>query len=179
MRSVVSLVPVIVLCTSLPALAQTNPAPASPPPARGGVHRDLALEQAVSARARKLGALLQPGAKAKLDSAAQAMLAHLAFGPKDAVPSAFAQGQVHRLFPHASREQSNLLAFYVIAEVARIVTTPDELKHSLELMNKSSKGAQLALQREWDMRKNILDAYMKAEKARSASKDALIQNLRQ
>jgi hypothetical protein len=91
MRSVVLLLLAIVLLTGLPALAQRNPATVSSSPAVREVHRDFALEQAVSARAHRLEALLQPEAKAKLDLASRALLAHLASSPENVHPYVFAQ----------------------------------------------------------------------------------------
>lgn len=138
MRSVVSLLLGIVLLTGLPALAQRNPATVSSPRAVREVHQDFALEQAASTRTHRLAALLQPEAKAKLDLATRALLAQLASGPEDADPYSFAQQEVRSKFPQLSGEQSNLLSFYVLAEVARILSDPDELNGKLDGMNEMS-----------------------------------------
>jgi hypothetical protein len=179
MKSLVLLLLAIAVLVGSPALAQRNPATASSPPAVREVHRDVALEQAAIARTRRLVALLQPEAKAKLDLASRALLAHLASGPENAHPYAFAQQEVHSRFPHVSSEQSNLLSFYVMAEVARILANPEELKNKLEDMNEMSKENQLAVQRATDMRKNMMETFQKIMKEMSATQDTLVKNLRE
>ena len=175
----VSLLLAIFLFTGLPVLAQRNSAPESTPTTVSEVHRDFALEQAVSARAHRLEALLQPEAKAKLYLASQALLAYLASGPENAHPFAFAQQEVNSRFPHASCEQSNLLSFYVMAEVTLILANPEELKNKLEDMNKMSKENQLGVQRAMGMQKNMMETLIKIMEKLSAANDTVVQNLRE
>ena len=180
MRSVILLLLAIVLLTGLPVLAQRNSATISSPHAVRDVHRDLALEQAASARTRRLAALLQPEAKAKLDLATRALIAHLASGPEDedADPYAFAQQEVRSKFPQLSGEQSNLLSFYVLAEVARILSDPDELKGKLDGMNEMSEMTSLRLQMTMDRRSKFISTLSNIMKKISTTQDTLVQNLK-
>ena len=148
LRSVILLLLAIALVVSLPALAQRNPATASSPPAVHEVNRDVALKQAATARTRRLVALLQPEAKAKLDLAARALLVRLISGPKNANSFVLAQQEVRNKFPQLTRKQSNLLSFYVLTEGARILSNPDELKGKTDDMaNMQEVDMQTALQK--------------------------------
>ena len=176
MRSVILLA--ITLLVSLPALAQRNPAPASSPRAVSEIQRDFALEQAVMARAHRLEALLQPEAKTKLDLGSRALLAHLASGPENAHPYVVAQQEVHSKFPHVSTEQSDLLSFYVMAEVARIISTPGELKKNLNDMNEMSEMTSLRLQMTMDRRSKFIETLSNIMKKISTTQDTVTQNVK-
>ena len=142
------------------------------------VHRDLALEQTASARTLRLAALLQPEAKAKLDLATRALLAHLAADSENADLYAFAQQEVRSKFPQLSGEQSNLLSFYVLAEVARILSDPDELKGKLDGMNEMSEMTSLRLQMTMDRRSKFISTLSNIMKKISTTQDTLVQNLK-
>jgi hypothetical protein len=178
MRSVILLLLAIVLLTGLPVLAQRNSATISSPHAVRDVRRDFALEQAAMARNHRLAALLQPEAKAKLDLATRALIAHLASGPEDADPYAFAQQEVRSKFPQLSGEQSNLLSFYVLAEVARILSDPDELKGKLDGMNEMSEMTSLRLQMMMDRRSKFISTLSNIMKKVSTTQEAVVQNLK-
>jgi hypothetical protein len=70
------LIPVIVLVTGLPALAQSRSVMVSSPLAVHEVRRDLTLEQTALVRTNRIKSLLQPGARAKLDPVTREPLAH-------------------------------------------------------------------------------------------------------
>ena len=178
MRSVILVLLAIVLLTGLPALAQRDSAAISSPHAVREVHRDLALEQTASARTRRLAALLQPEAKAKLDLATRALLAHLTADSENADLYAFAQQEVRSKFPQLSGEQSNLLSFYVLAEVARILSNPDELKGKLDGMNEMSEMTSLRLQMTMDRRSKFISTLSNIMKKISTTQDTLVQNLK-
>jgi hypothetical protein len=178
MKSVILLLLAIVLLTGLPVLAQRNSATISSPHAVRDVRRDFALEQAAMARNHRLAALLQPEAKAKLDLATRALIAHLASGPEDADPYAFAQQEVRSKFPQLSGEQSNLLSFYVLAEVARILSDPDELKGKLDGMNEMSEMTSLRLQMMMDRRSKFISTLSNIMKKVSTTQEAVVQNLK-
>lgn len=178
MKSVILLLLAIVLLTGLPVLAQRNSATISSPHAVRDVRRDFALEQAAMARNHRLAALLQPEAKAKLDLATRALIAHLASGPEDADPYAFAQQEVRSKFPQLSGEQSNLLSFYVLAEVARILSDPDELKGKLDGMNEMSEMTSLRLQMTMDRRAKFIETLSNIMKKSSTTQETLVQNIK-
>ena len=178
MRSVILVLLAIILLTGLPVLAQRNSATVSSPHAVRDVRRDFTLEQAASARNHRLAALLQPEAKAKLDLATRALLAHLASGPENADPYAFAQQEVHSKFYQLSSEQSNLLSFYVLGEVARILSNPEELKEKLDGMNEMSEMTSLRLQMMMDRRSKFISTLNNIMKKISTTQDTLVQNLK-
>jgi len=168
----------IVLLAGLPALAQSSPATASPPRAVHEVRRDFTLEQTAFARAHRLTSLLQPGARAKLDLVTRGLLAHLASGSENVDPYALAQQEVRSKFAQLSSEQSNLLSFYVLAEVARILTVPDELKGKLRSMNEMSEMTSLRLQMMMDRRSKFISTLSNIMKKISTTQDTLVQNLK-
>jgi hypothetical protein len=83
---------------------------------------DVALDPAALARSRKVGALLQPTARAKLDSAVSAVLARLSGGTGNPDPYALARSEVLSRFAQLSRDQMNLLSFYVLVRVAQLIS---------------------------------------------------------
>ena len=168
----------IVLLAGLPALAQRTSATVSPPLAVHEVRRDFTLEQAAFARTHRLKSLLQPGARAKLDLVTREILAHLASGSKNVDLYSLAQQEVHSKFAQISDEQSNLLSFYVLAEVAQILTVPDELKGKLDGMNAMSEMTSLRLQMMMDRRSKFIQTLSNTMKKISTTQDALVQNLK-
>jgi hypothetical protein len=175
-KKLVLLVTVLLAGLSLPALG--GPTMADPPLAVHKERRDLTLENAAMARTQKLAALLQPEARAKLDLATRALLAHLASAPENADPFPMVQREVHSRFAHLSGEQSDLLSFYVLAEAARIITVPDELKRSLDGANEMSEMTALRLQMDLDKMSKYISTLRNIMKKISATEDTLVQNIR-
>lgn len=168
----------IVLLAGLPALAQSSPATASPPRAVHEVRRDFTLEQTAFARTHRLKSLLQPGARAKLDLVTRRLLSHLASGSENVDLYALAQQEVRSKFAQISSEQSNLLSFYVLAEVARILTVPDELKGKLAGMNEMSQTDSLRLMMMVDRGSKFIETLSTIMKKISTTEDTLVQSLK-
>ena len=168
----------IVLLAGLPALAQSRSATVSPPLAVHEAHRDFTLEQTAFARTHRLKSLLQPGARAKLDLVTRGLLAHLASGSENADLYSLAQQEVRSKFAQISDEQSDLLSFFVMAEVARILTVPDELKAKLDGMNEMSEMTSLRLQMMMDRRSEFIQMLSTIMKKTSSTQDTVIQNLK-
>jgi hypothetical protein len=176
MRSFVLLV--IALLVGSPALAQSSRATASSPGTVREVRRDFTLEQAALARGQRLASLIQPEAKVKLDLAARTLLAHLASGSENADPYAIAQQEVRSKFARLSTEQSNLLSFYILAEAARLLSHPDELKGKLNGMNEMSEMTSLRLQMTMDRRPKFISTLSNMLKKISTTQDTLVQNIK-
>jgi len=143
-----------------------------------GIKARELMEQTAFARAHRLTSLLQPGARAKLDLVTRGLLAHLASGSENVDPYALAQQEVRSKFAQLSSEQSNLLSFYVLAEVARILTVPDELKGKLRSMNEMSEMTSLRLQMMMDRRSKFISTLSNIMKKISTTQDTLVQNLK-
>ena len=163
----------IVLLAGLPALAQTRSATVSPTHAQQEVRRDFTLEQTAFARANRLKSLLQPGARSKLDLVTRGLLAHLASESKNVDLYSLAQQKVRSEFAQISNEQSNLLSFYVLAEVAQILTVP-----KLNGMNEMSEMTSLRLQMTMDRRSKFISSLSNIMKKISTTQDILVQNIK-
>ena len=168
----------MVLLAGLRALAQSSPATASPPRAVHELRRDFTLEQTAFARTHRLTPLLQSRVGAKLDLVTRGILAHLASGSEKVDPYTLAQREVRSKFVQLSSEQSNLLNFYVLAEVARILTVPDQLKVKLDSLNELSETTFLHLQMMMDRRSKFISALSNIMKKISTTEDTLVQNLK-
>jgi hypothetical protein len=168
----------IILVVGFPALAQDSRGTPSPSHGAPKVQRDITLEQEVFARARGLASLLQPGARAKLENATRGLLARLASGPESVDPYDLAQQEVRSRFTRVSNEQSDLLCFYVLAEVARILTVPDELKGKLGSENELSEMTSLRLQMMMDRRSKYISTLSNIMKKIDTTQETLIQNIK-
>jgi hypothetical protein len=65
-----------------------------------------------------------------------------------------------------------------MAEVARILANPEDLKEKLEDMNEMSKENPLAVQWAMDHRSNLIKTLSKIMKEVSTTHNTLIQNIR-
>jgi|LQYC01.1.fsa_nt_gi hypothetical protein len=65
-----------------------------------------------------------------------------------------------------------------MAEVARILANPEDLKEKLEDMNEMSKENPLAVQWAMDHRSNLIETLSKIMKEVSTTHNTLIQNIR-
>jgi hypothetical protein len=145
------------------------------------VLRDSKLEKAALARSEKLGRVLQPEARAKLDVAARALLARLDADPANADAYSLAQYEVSSRFPALPSEQSNLLIFYVLAQVLRIrASALRELlgMGRLDGMNEMSEMESLRLQMMMDRKSKLVSVLDMLMKKIAATQDAVVQNLK-
>jgi hypothetical protein len=142
------------------------------------VRRDFTLEHAALARANRLTAFLQPEARAKLHLATRVLLAHLASGSENVDSYALAEQEVRSKFAQLSSEQSDMLSFYVLAEVVRILQVPDKLKGKLDGMNEMSEMTSLRLQMTMDRRSKFISTLSNIMKKISTTQDTLVQNIK-
>jgi hypothetical protein len=148
---------------------------------RSAVHevcRDFTLERAALARAHRLTAFLQPEARAKLHLATRVLLAHLASGSENVDSYTLAEQEVRSKFAQLSGKQSDMLSFYVLAEVVRILQVPDKLKGELDGMNEMSEMTSLRLQMTMDRRSKFISTLSNIMKKISTTQDTLVQNIK-
>ena len=116
----------------------------------------------------------------KLDQVIRELLVRLASKSENVDPYDFVQQEVHRKFVQLTIEQSNLLSFYVLAEVTRIITVPDELKGKLDIesMGGLSEEISMRLQMMLDKRSKVIRPISNIMKEISSTQDTLVQNIK-
>ena len=143
-----------------------------------GIDRDRDLEKAVFARARRLAAFLQPGVKTRLSIDVRVLLAHLASASGEAGLAALVRHEIRSRFAQLSSAQFNLLRFYVLAKLTRILSSPAILKKRLEAMNDMSEETSLRLQMMMDRRSKIMQMLSNIMKEISRTQDSIVRNLK-
>lgn len=89
---------------------------------QSAIQRDVKLERAVSERYRRIMKLLQPEAKRKLAIASRALLKEMVKSPEPSDLEKIARAEVNKRFVGLSAEQSDLLSFFALADVAQYAT---------------------------------------------------------
>ena len=137
--------PVMLIFAGLSLFVQSSRITAAPALTRvvPGVNRDISFEQSAFTRKQRVESFLQPATKARLDQVIRKFLSCLASGAENVDLSDFVQTELHGSFPCLSIEQSNLFSFYVLAETARLLSVPDELKGKLDGMNSLAENLKL------------------------------------
>jgi len=143
-----------------------------------GIDRDRNLEKAAFARARRLAAFLRPGVKARLSIGVRALLAHLASAPDGADLAPVVRREIRSRFAELSSAQFNLLHFYVLAKLARILSSPAMLHKRLEAMNEMSEELSLRLQMMMDRRSKFIQTLSNMMKKISQTQDSIVGNLK-
>lgn len=155
----------IALGTSLfgvgPAVAQRTPEVSRIQPLQMQMARDSGVEKAAFNRQAQLVTALQPEAKAKLDIIAGRLLPRLATEGEKVDPYALVRAEVSRAFIGVSPAQSDLLTFYVLAEVAR-----------------EAEMTSLRLQMMMDRRSKFMMILSNIMKKAAETEGALIQNIK-
>lgn len=175
MRKFIILVVVVLSC--LPMLAQDKAVTLSPSFTKQEVSRNFRLERAALTRTNRLKKLLHSETKARLDIVTKELIVHLASGSRSIDIGTFTQQGISNKFTRLSNEQSNLLSFYVLAEAARILGTPNELK-KLDSMNEMSEMNSLRLQMTIDRRSKFISTLSNIMKKISTTQDTLVQNIK-
>ncbi len=150
------------------ALSQRKSATVSPPCVVHKLKQDFVLEHEVFTRSNKLKTLLHPRVRAKLDLITKDLLAHLVSDSTNVNFHSLIQQKIHCKFAHISNEQSNLFNFYVLAEVARILKTQNEM----------SEMTSLRLQMMMDERSKLIRTLSNIMKKITHTQDTLIENIK-
>lgn len=171
-------IPVMLLCSGISIITGSHRLTAAPLRAVQGMRRDISLEQSAFSRNQRLASLLHPATKEKLDQVTRRLLAYLATCSENADPDGFVQKELNQGFGRLSIEQSDLLGFYVLAEAARILTVPEELKEKLDRMNEMSEMTSLRLRMTMDRRSMFISTLSNIMKKISRTEDTLVQNIK-
>ncbi len=139
---------------------------------------DHALNQQVRARQTTLAAGLQPSAKAKLSMAVRSVLVFVAKSPLEVDVSGPAGREVKHRFSGLSGPQAELLRFYVLAEVSRILLAPQELNRRLEALGGMSEMTSMRLQMMMDRRSKFTSTLSNILKKIAATHDGVVSNLK-
>lgn len=143
-----------------------------------GLERDIKLERAAAARYRKIGALLQPEAKRKLAAASSEVLRSLARNSNSSDPLVLVRAQLKPQFESLSDQQTALLSFYVLDDIAQLLVDKEALKKKLDDMNEMSEMTSLRLQMMMDRRSKFISTLSNIMKKISTTQDTIVQNLK-
>jgi len=142
------------------------------------IGKDYILEQIVFDKSRKLKSLIQQETMTKLEAIIQRILARLASGNKDVDFYHHVKQEVQSNFYRLSEEQSNLLSFYVLAEITRILTVREELESRLNGMNEMSEVTSLSIQMIMERRTSFIKLLSNIMVNITSTQDTLIQNIK-
>jgi hypothetical protein len=149
------------------------------------IHRDLKVESAVSARYVGITRLLQPEAKVKLALASRALLEEMVNDCEPTDPYQLALAEVHKQFAGQSAAQSDVLSFYLLADVLQHATTlVDVNKTNERTMNKLDSFSELGemeslrLQMAMDRMSKLMSTLSNLLKKISDTADGIIQNIK-
>ena len=168
----------ILLIAGLPLFAQGKSAIVVTQRPVQEIQRDLKLERVTIDRSHRLQSFLNERDKAKLYRISRELLKHLASTTKTVDLYPLAKNKVEIKFPRISKNQSDLLCFYVLVEVARTLGNQAELKQTLYSMGKISEMDALRLQMLMDRRSKFITTLSNIMKKISSTQDTLIQNLK-
>jgi hypothetical protein len=169
---------VIFLLAGLAALGQRRQTIAPAPASLEQVRRDTRLEKAAAARAEKIDSVLQPEAKTKLDLITRRAFTKVATGPENIYIYAIVQQEVDKEFPGLSAEQSDLLYFYVLAGISRVLSNPQKYKENLDGAGKLSEAASVRLQMMLDRRSKFFTTLSNIISKISKTEDAIVANIK-
>jgi hypothetical protein len=113
-----------------------------------------------------------------LDRITRELLHRLAATTKKIDPYPLVQNKINAGFQRISEDQFNLLCFYVLAELSRILGDPAELKKKLDSMNEMSEETSLRLQMLMDRRSRFMSTLSNIMKKISTTQDDLVQNIK-
>ena len=177
-----SYIPVIgiALLFCLPALTQVNAAKRmiAALPKEGPVQRDAAAEKGFLNRQSMLSTQLTATAKAKLENPVQALRDQLGNNPVQGDAGKYARQEVSHLFSTATAEQTDLLSFYVLAEVLRRCPQQTEAVDQGAGMNELAELTDRRLQQTMDRRSKFMAALSALAQQISKTPDAIVQSLK-
>jgi len=121
---------------------------------------------------------MRPEAKKKLSIAAHAVLSRLAAKPEESDVTAVTTEEVNRQFRGVAGPQSDLLNFYVLAEMSRILTNGKEGNDQMGNMNEMSEMSSLRLQMMMDRRSKFISTLSNLMKKISTTQNTIVQNMK-
>ncbi|MEN8118575.1 MAG: hypothetical protein ABFS16_16450 [Bacteroidota bacterium] len=142
------------------------------------VDHNVRLEQNAFIRSHKIDGLLTPDVKKQLDKITQELFNKMVSETNSVDYDSFVKTKLRRNFKNLSEEQSNLLEFHVLSEVAQIISDQDELESKLNNMNEMSEMTSLRLQMTMDRRSKFISTLSQIMKKISSTQDSLVQNIK-
>jgi hypothetical protein len=148
---------------------------------RPDIHRDIKLEGVISVRYQRIAKVLQPEAKRKLVVASRALIRELVKTPEPDNPYSLANAQVNKQFGGLASAQSELLTFYLLADVLRYAQArkdKDSIKQDIDNMSEMSEMESLRLQMMMDRMSKMMTTLSNLLKKISDTSDGIVGNLK-
>ncbi len=155
------------------------------------IQRDVKLERAVSDRYRGMMRLLQPEAKRKLAIASRALIKEMVKSPEPNDLEKIARAEVNKRFVGLSAEQSALLSFFALADIAQYATklleggdkkanfeAIETMKNDLDSMSEMGEMESLRLQMAMDRLSKMMTTLSNILKKISDTADGITQNIK-
>ncbi|NTW81942.1 MAG: hypothetical protein HGB36_01035 [Chlorobiaceae bacterium] len=168
----------IILFAGFQASPSSADVPAAPAERVDQQDHDINLEQSVFRRKNRLGAILQPSARKKLDLAAKKLVSLLAKDPEHMDLYTVVRREIGKGFSNLSIDQGNLLVFYVLAESAMLISGRENLKSGAESIGELSEMASLRLQIAMDRQSKFMRTLSNMMRKISTTQDAMVQNIK-
>ncbi len=147
----------------------------------GSIKRDFELERTVSERYRKLMTLLHREAKRKLSIASRELRKEMVKSLEPTDPLKIARTQVNKQFVGLSAAQSDLLIFFVMADLARLgskLVGGKEESERLDDLPEMDETEKIRLQILMDKSSKLMITMSNMLKKISDTSDAIIQNMK-
>jgi hypothetical protein len=168
----------IIILSVFQALPSDTGVSAAPGYGSNQQDQDVTLEKSAFSRKKRLGVMLKPSARMKLDLAAKKLVTSLARHPERVDPYALVRREIGNGFGRLSIDQENLLVFYVLAESAAIISGREQIRGGAESMSELSEMGSLRLQMAMDRRSKFMNTLSNMMKKVSATRDAVVQNMK-
>lgn len=168
----------IAMFACLPGLTMAGPTPIVATAPAQQMQRNPDLEQAVATRAQSLQSALQPEVKTELDRLSHALQQRIASGTGQGDFYPLVRQDVRRTFPRLTEAQSNLLSFYVLAEITGRLALALEKKRDPDGKNELSEMTSLRLQMVMDRESQLMATLSNILKKISSTQDDLVRNIK-
>ncbi len=145
---------------------------------QGEIKRDPDLEKSVATRRAKIVAVLPADARKKLDGLAQKVLGQLSNGPIANEPERLVRLQLSSQITNRSAEQANLLCFYVLAEIARLIPERAKPTDDVDAVNAVTEESNLRGEMLLDRRSKLVTALSSTLAKIEKTPDTLAQDIK-
>ncbi len=142
------------------------------------IERNLKLERTASARYLKIRVLLQANTKKKLSGVTNGVLKSLAKNANEDSVLEIARTQVASQFVGLSAQQSDLLVFYVLDEIAQLLVARENLNKKLDSLSEMSEETSLRLQNMMNRHSKFISMLSNLLKKISDTQNSIVQNLK-
>lgn len=157
------------------AMSQVTPAGKAERPQ---VNRDRALEARVNDRQEEVASYLRPEAKRKLETAARGVMERIRSGHLDTDFAQLARQEAQAKFGRLTPPQSDLLAFYILAETARRLARPEQMDEAVQVQTVVDAQQTVRLQEALDRESPLMTALGNVLKATADAQAMVLQKLK-